>query len=57
MSGQPAPTTNEDSSNSARPIAGIRRSLSTSAENTATAQITAMASRMSLAGSTALISV
>ncbi|SHT50700.1 Uncharacterised protein [Mycobacteroides abscessus subsp. abscessus] len=57
MSGHPAPTTSDDSSNSARPIAGIRRSFNTSAENTATAQITAMASRISLAGSTALMSV
>ena len=57
MSGHPAPTTNEDSSSNASPMAGIRRSFNTKAENTATAQITAMASRMSLAGSTALMSV
>ena len=36
---------------------GIRKSRNTTAENTATAQINAIASRISLAGSTALISV
>jgi hypothetical protein len=57
ISGQPAPTISELSSNSTTPMAGIRRSRSTTAENTATAQITAIASRISLAGSTALMSV
>ena len=57
INGQPAPTISDDSSSSTTPIAGIRKSRSTIAENTATAQITAMASRISLAGSTALMSV
>ena len=38
-------------------MAGMRKSRSTSAENTAAAQMRAMASRISLAGSTALMSV
>ncbi len=57
ISGHPAPTTTDDSSNSTKPIAGICKSRSTIAENTATAQISAMASRIILAGSTALMSV
>ena len=56
-SGQPAPTISDDSSSSTRPIAGMRKSRNTTAENTAAAQINAIASRISLAGSTALISV
>ena len=55
-SGQPAPTISDDNSSSTTPIAGIRKSRNTIAENTA-AQISAIASRMSLAGSTALMSV
>ena len=57
ISGQPAPTISEESRSSTTPMAGIRRSRSKIAEKTATAQITAMASRISLAGSTALMSV
>jgi len=49
--------TTDDSSSSTRPIAGICKSRSTTAENTAIAQISAIASRIILAGSTALISV
>ena len=56
-SGQPAPTTSDDSSNSTTPMAGIRRSRRKIAENTAIAQMMAIAIRMSLAGSTALMSV
>ena len=55
--GQPAPTISELNSSSTTPIAGIRKSRSTIAEKNATAQITAIASRISLAGSTALMSV
>ena len=55
--GQPAPMISELSSSSTRPMAGIRRSRRNSAENTAAAQISAIASRISLAGSTALMSV
>ena len=57
INGQPAPTIIDDSSNSTRPIAGIRKSRRTTAENTAAAQISAIAIRISLAGSTALMSV
>ena len=57
INGQAAPTIIEDSSSSTRPMDGIRKSRNTTAENTATAQINAIASRISLAGSTALISV
>ena len=57
ISGQPAPTISDDNSSSTTPIAGIRKSRNTIAENTATAQISAMAIRISLAGSTALMSV
>jgi hypothetical protein len=57
ISGQPAPTINELSTSSTNPIAGMRRSRRNSAENTAAAQISAMANRISLAGSTALMSV
>ncbi len=57
ISGHPAPTTSELSSSSTTPMAGIRKSRNTIAENTATAQISAIASRISLAGSTALMSV
>ena len=56
-SGQPAPTISELSNSSTRPMAGMRRSRSTSAENTAMAQIRAIAIRISLAGRTALMSV
>ena len=38
-SGQPAPTIRLDNSSSTKPIAGMRKSRSTIAENTATAQI------------------
>ena len=55
--GQPAPTISELSSSSTTPIAGMRKSRNTIAENTAAAQITAIAIRISLAGSTALMSV
>ena len=55
--GQPAPTTSDDNSSSTTPMAGIRKSRNTIAENTAAAQITAIAIRISLAGSTALMSV
>ena len=57
INGQPAPTINDDNSNSTRPMAGIRKSRRTTAENTAAAQISAIAIRISLAGSTALMSV
>ena len=55
--GQPAPTISELNSSSTTPIAGMRKSRNTIAENTAAAQITAIAIRISLAGSTALMSV
>ena len=40
ISGQPAPTIIDDNSSRTTPIAGIRKSRNTIAENTATAQIT-----------------
>ncbi|VAZ72862.1 hypothetical protein LAUMK42_01375 [Mycobacterium persicum] len=55
--GQAAPTISDDSSNRAKPIAGIRKSRRVIAENTAAAQINAIAIRISFAGRTALISV
>ena len=57
INGQPAPTISDDNSNSTKPIAGIRKSRNTIAENTATAQMIAIASRIIFAGSTALMSV
>ncbi|CKP85298.1 Uncharacterised protein [Mycobacterium tuberculosis] len=57
INGQPAPTISDDSSNNTRPIAGIRKSRMAIAENTAAAQINAIAIRISFAGRTALISV
>ncbi len=57
INGQPAPTINDDNSNKTRPMAGIRKSRKTIAENTAAAQITAIAIKISFAGNTALMSV
>ena len=57
INGHPAPTINDDSSNKTKPMAGIRKSRKAMAENTAAAQISAIAIRISFAGSTALMSV
>ena len=56
-SGKTAPTRIEDSTSSAVASAGTRRSRRKIAAKNAAAQITAMANRISLAGSTALMSV
>ena len=57
ISGQPDPMISELTISSTTPMAGMRRSRRNSAENTAAAAIRAITSRISLAGSTALMSV